>query len=59
MLSRSLEADPASETLWMVYLLICYSRRLFVGKDDMFSFAVCKFMCMVMIIIWTLHVGNI
>ncbi|KAG8501474.1 hypothetical protein CXB51_003990 [Gossypium anomalum] len=40
LLSRSLEADPASETLWMVYLLICYSRRLFVGKDDMFSFAV-------------------
>ncbi|MBA0814466.1 hypothetical protein Gohar_020296, partial [Gossypium harknessii] len=39
LLSRSLEADPASETLWMVYLLICYSRRLFVGKDDMFSFA--------------------
>ncbi|MBA0630366.1 hypothetical protein Godav_002478 [Gossypium davidsonii] len=40
LLSRSLEADPASEILWMVYLLICYSRRLFVGKDDMFSFAV-------------------
>ncbi|MBA0781490.1 hypothetical protein Gotri_002414, partial [Gossypium trilobum] len=40
LLSRSLEADPASETLWMVYLLICYSRTLFVGKDDMFSFAV-------------------
>ncbi|KAK8535982.1 hypothetical protein V6N12_012645 [Hibiscus sabdariffa] len=40
LLSRSLEADPESETLWMVYLLICYSRRLFVGKDDMFPFAV-------------------
>ncbi|GMI86265.1 hypothetical protein like AT2G39580 [Hibiscus trionum] len=40
LLSRSLEAFPASETLWMVYLLISYSCKLFAGKDDMFSFAV-------------------
>ncbi|XVE99534.1 hypothetical protein REPUB_Repub03eG0207300 [Reevesia pubescens] len=40
LLSRALEADPMSETLWIVYLLICYSHMTFVGKDDMFSYAV-------------------
>ncbi|XWS74994.1 hypothetical protein CRYUN_Cryun01aG0047000 [Craigia yunnanensis] len=40
LLSRALEADPASETLWIVYLLICYSHMTFFGKDDMFSYAV-------------------
>ncbi|KAK6228013.1 hypothetical protein SCA6_000353 [Theobroma cacao] len=40
LLSRALEADPASEILWIVYLLICYTHMTFVGKDDMFSYAV-------------------
>ncbi|OMO96934.1 siRNA-mediated silencing protein NRDE-2 [Corchorus olitorius] len=41
LLSRALEADPASETLWIVYLLIYYGHMNFVGKDDdMFSYAV-------------------
>ncbi|XP_022765189.1 uncharacterized protein LOC111310225 isoform X2 [Durio zibethinus] len=40
LLSRALEADPASETLWIVYLLIYYSHMTFDGKDDMFSYAV-------------------
>ncbi|XVF23855.1 hypothetical protein REPUB_Repub13aG0075600 [Reevesia pubescens] len=42
LLSRALEADPASEILWIMYLLICYSHMMFVGKDDMFSYAVRK-----------------
>ncbi|XP_021295258.1 uncharacterized protein LOC110424887 isoform X2 [Herrania umbratica] len=40
LLSRALEVDPASEILWIVYVLICYSHMTFVGKDDMFSYAV-------------------
>ncbi|GAV76080.1 zf-C3H1 domain-containing protein [Cephalotus follicularis] len=39
-LSRALEADPTSEILWTVYLLICYSHTKLVEKDDMFSIAV-------------------
>ncbi|GLT43873.1 hypothetical protein SLA2020_178000 [Shorea laevis] len=40
LLSRALEADQTSESLWIVYLLICYSDMKLVGKDDMFSYAV-------------------
>ncbi|XVF83625.1 hypothetical protein PTKIN_Ptkin16aG0504600 [Pterospermum kingtungense] len=40
LLSRAIEGDPASEALWIVYLLICYSHVTLVGKDDMFSHAV-------------------
>ncbi|KAJ8768503.1 hypothetical protein K2173_022596 [Erythroxylum novogranatense] len=39
-LSRALEADPASEILWILYLLIHGSSFKLVGKDDMFSYAV-------------------
>ncbi|XP_038679052.1 uncharacterized protein LOC119980430 isoform X1 [Tripterygium wilfordii] len=39
-LSRTLEADPKSEIIWIVYLLILYSNKKLVGKDDMFSYAV-------------------
>ncbi|KAJ6322807.1 hypothetical protein OIU77_012617 [Salix suchowensis] len=40
MLSRAIEADPTSEALWMMYLLIYYSNMESIGKDDMFSYAV-------------------
>ncbi|KAL9365388.1 hypothetical protein Peur_043261 [Populus x canadensis] len=40
MLSRAIEADPTSEALWMIYLLIYYSNIESIGKDDMFSYAV-------------------
>ncbi|XVE69144.1 hypothetical protein DITRI_Ditri09bG0127000 [Diplodiscus trichospermus] len=40
LLSRALEANSASENLWIGYLLICYSHRTFIRKDDMFSHAV-------------------
>ncbi|XP_042954237.1 uncharacterized protein LOC122290554 isoform X2 [Carya illinoinensis] len=39
-LSRALETDPTSVTLWIFYLLIYYSNTKSVGKDDMFSHAV-------------------
>ncbi|XP_021910329.1 uncharacterized protein LOC110824099 isoform X3 [Carica papaya] len=39
-LSRSLEANPASEILWMVYLFIFYSNARTLGKDDMLYHAV-------------------
>lgn len=43
MLSRALEADPTSVVLWVFYLLIYYSNMKSVGKDDMFSCAVCYY----------------
>lgn len=43
LLSRALEADPTSELLWIIYLLIFYSNAKSVGKDDMFSYAVCYY----------------
>lgn len=39
-LSRALETNPTSVTLWIFYLLIYYSNTKSVGKDDMFSHAV-------------------
>ncbi|KAE7996818.1 hypothetical protein FH972_001507 [Carpinus fangiana] len=39
-LSRALETDPTSVTLWIFYLIIYYSNAKSVGKDDMFSHAV-------------------
>lgn len=42
-LSRALETDPTSVTLWIFYLLIYYSNTKSVGKDDMFSHAVCYY----------------
>lgn len=41
MLSRALEADPASVVLWSVYLVIYYSEMKTAGKDDMYYIAVC------------------
>jgi hypothetical protein len=43
-LSRALETDPTAVTFWIAYLLIYYSIRNSVGKDDMFSYAVCYFL---------------
>ncbi|KAF8021986.1 hypothetical protein BT93_G2194 [Corymbia citriodora subsp. variegata] len=40
LLSRALEADPASVVLWSVYLVIYYSEMQRVGKDDMYYIAV-------------------
>ncbi|KAL3732194.1 hypothetical protein ACJRO7_028948 [Eucalyptus globulus] len=40
LLSRELEADPASVVLWSVYLVIYYSEMKTVGKDDMYYIAV-------------------
>ncbi|KAM4104531.1 hypothetical protein ACJW30_06G165000 [Castanea mollissima] len=40
LLSRALETDPTSVTLWITYLLIYYSNRNSRRKDDMFSYAV-------------------
>ncbi|XP_030512546.1 uncharacterized protein LOC115726702 isoform X2 [Rhodamnia argentea] len=39
-LSRALEADPASVVLWSVYLVIYYSEMKTAGKDDMYYIAV-------------------
>ncbi|KAF9599100.1 hypothetical protein IFM89_033707 [Coptis chinensis] len=39
-LSRALEADPTSVTLWVVYLHILYRNENTTGKDDMFSAAI-------------------
>ncbi|KAK1571340.1 hypothetical protein Q3G72_015369 [Acer saccharum] len=39
-LSRALETDRTSESLWIIYLLIYYGGTMSVGKDDMFSYAV-------------------
>lgn len=39
-LARSLEADPKSAVLWIVYLHIYYSNQKSIGKDDMFNYAV-------------------
>lgn len=44
MLSRALEAEPMSVILWILYLLIFYSNMKSLGKDDMFSYAVCYYM---------------
>lgn len=44
LLSRALETDPTSVTLWITYLLIYYSNRNSRQKDDMFSYAVCYFL---------------
>ncbi|KAI3937930.1 hypothetical protein MKX01_027857 [Papaver californicum] len=43
-LSRALEADPASVVLWMVYLHMYYSNEKVIGsgKDDMFLHAIQK-----------------
>ncbi|XP_010534671.1 PREDICTED: uncharacterized protein LOC104810174 [Tarenaya hassleriana] len=40
LLSRCLEADPTSEILWIVYLLIYHAHERSDGKDDMFTWAV-------------------
>lgn len=39
-LARSLETDPKSAVLWIVYLHIYYSNQKSLGKDDMFNYAV-------------------
>ncbi|KAK9283560.1 hypothetical protein L1049_011808 [Liquidambar formosana] len=39
-LSRALEADPTAVVLWIVYLLIYYSTKKSIEKDDMFLDAV-------------------
>ncbi|CAI0443087.1 unnamed protein product [Linum tenue] len=39
-LSRAIESDPASETSWIIYLLVYYSNIKSLEKDDMFASAV-------------------
>lgn len=51
-LSRALEADSASVILWILYLLIYYSNMKSVGKDDMFSYAVCYFILLHFHTVW-------
>lgn len=41
MLARALEDDPTSVILWILYLFVYYSNMASMGKDDMFSCAVC------------------
>lgn len=52
MLSRALEADPTSIILWIFYLLIYYSNMKSVGKDDMFSCAVCCYKILTLMILF-------
>lgn len=50
MLSRALEADRTSESLWIIYLLIYCSSIKSVGKDDMFSHGVCYSVMLIMVL---------
>ncbi|KAL0740166.1 hypothetical protein Bca4012_081679 [Brassica carinata] len=54
-LSRGLEGDPASEILWIVYLLIYYSHERSDGKD-MLSLGVD--MCSGSYVIWLMYINS-
>ncbi|KAF8046820.1 hypothetical protein N665_3392s0003 [Sinapis alba] len=54
-LSRGLEGDPASEILWIVYLLIYYSHEGSDGKD-MLSLGVN--LCSGSYVIWLMHINS-